>query len=249
MKNHSVTKAGWNVQPRHPNSIALVGFTLALFFLGTGCETARRASAPAAPTRTEQAAITPAAALERLKAGNARYVAGRPLPRDWAKSRAETAAGQYPYAIILSCVDSRTSSEIIFDLGLGEAFNARVAGNVISEDILGSIEFACEVAGAKLVAVVGHTKCGAVKGACSGVELGNLTGLLAKIKPAEAAVTASGDKGSYLHVDAVAKENVNLVMAQIKTRSPILAQMIRNGKVSVCGGMYDLESGKVTFFE
>lgn len=204
-------------------------------------------SAP--PTKAEQAAIRPDQALAKLKAGNARFVSGQPLQRDLAAQRQATTTGQYPFAVVLSCIDSRTSSELIFDQGIGDIFNARIAGNVLNDDILGSMEFACKAAGAKLIAVVGHTKCGAVKGACTGVELGNLTGLLAKIKPADEAVPAAGDKGSYAHVDAVAQENVKLVMAQIKERSPILAELIREGKVRLVGGMYDLDSGKVTFVE
>jgi len=193
--------------------------------------------------------MTPAQALARLKEGNARFVSGKPVKRDLPAERAATAAGQYPFAVVLSCLDSRTSSEMVFDQGIGDIFNARVAGNVLNDDILGSMEFACKAAGAKLIAVVGHTKCGAVKGACAGVELGNLTGLLAKIKPVESALPPVGDKGDPRHVDAVAGENVKLVMAQIKQRSPILAEMIREGKVSLVGGMYDLESGEVNFFE
>lgn len=207
------------------------------------------AAANLPPTKSAQESMTPAAALAQLKAGNARFVAGKPAHRDLAAERAATAAGQYPFAVVLSCIDSRTSSELIFDQGIGDIFNARIAGNVLNDDILGSMEFACKAAGAKLIAVFGHTKCGAVKGACTGVELGNLTGLLAKIKPADAAVPAASDKGSYAHVNAVALENVKLVMAQIKERSPILAKMIRDGKVGLVGGMYDLESGMVKFLE
>lgn len=206
-------------------------------------------AAPAPLTKALQAAMTPAQAVERLKAGNARFVSGQSLRRDFAAERAATAAGQFPFAVVLSCVDSRTSSELIFDQGIGDVFNARVAGNVVDEDILGSMEFACKAAGAKLIAVVGHSKCGAVKGACSGVELGNLTGLLAKIKPAAEAVPTTGDKTDYAHVDAVARENVKLVMAQIKERSPILGELIRDGNVALVGGMYDLDSGKVVFLD
>lgn len=214
---------------------------------------ANHQNAPAAaltpPTQAEQAVMTPAQAFERLKAGNARFVSGKTLQRDLATERAATAGGQYPFAVVLSCLDSRTSSELIFDQGIGDVFNARVAGNILNDDILGSMEFACKAAGAKLIAVVGHSKCGAVKGACGGVELGHLTGLLAKIKPAAAAVPTTGDKTGYAHVDAVARENVKLVMAQIAERSPILAELIRDGKVALVGGMYDLESGKVVFLD
>jgi carbonic anhydrase len=212
------------------------------------CQTAQDA-AFAPPTKAVQAAMTPAQALERLKAGNVRFVSGQSLQRDLVTERAATASGQFPFAVVLSCLDSRTSSELIFDQGLGDVFNARVAGNVLNDDILGSMEFGCKAAGAKLIAVVGHSKCGAVKGVCSGVELGNLTGLLAKIKPAADAVPTTGDKTDYAHVDAVARENVKLVMAQITERSPILGELIRDGKVALVGGMYDLDSGKVRFLE
>lgn len=228
----------------------------------TGCATSKNASCPTAvkceavaaasyqpPSKAVQAAITPAEALARLKAGNARFVAGEPLARNLSAERAATAAGQFPVAVVLSCLDSRTSSELIFDQGIGDIFNARVAGNVLNDDILGSMEFACKAAGAKLIAVIGHTKCGAVKGACAGVELGSLTGLLAKIKPAEAAVPVPANPADYQHVDAVARANVKLVMAQIKERSPILAELLRDGKIALVGGMYDLESGQVTFLE
>jgi carbonic anhydrase len=212
------------------------------------CQTAKD-SVFAPPTKALQEAMTPAQALKRLKAGNGRFVSGQSLQRDLAAERVATASGQYPFAVVLSCVDSRTSSELVFDQGIGDIFNARVAGNVLNDDILGSMEFACKVAGAKLIAVIGHSKCGAVKGVCSGVQLGNLTGLLAKIKPAADAVPTTGDPSDYAHVDAVARENVRLVMAQIKERSPILGELIRDGKVALVGGMYDLDSGKVSFLE
>jgi carbonic anhydrase len=157
------------------------------------CQSAK-AAALTPPSKAEQTAMTPAQAFERLKAGNARYVSGQRLPRDLAAERAATASGQFPFAVVLSCLDSRTSSELIFDQGIGDVFNARVAGNVLNDDILGSMEFGCKAAGAKLIAVIGHSKCGAVKGACAGVELGHLTGLLAKIKPAADAVPTTGDK-------------------------------------------------------
>jgi carbonic anhydrase len=205
-------------------------------------------SASAPPTKAVQEAITPDEALAQLKAGNGRFVTGTAVKRDLTAERAATVAGQYPFAVVLSCVDSRTSSELIFDQGLGDIFNARIAGNILNDDILGSMEFACKVAGAKLIAVVGHTKCGAVKGACTGAELGHLTGLLAKIQPAVAAAPAAADKADYVRVDAVAAENVKLVMAQIKERSPVLAEMIRDGKVALTGGIHDLQSGKVNFF-
>jgi len=235
-----------------PGRLALAGLTVLLLAAGIACQSTPPHRAPAAPTQAAQATITPAEALERLKAGNDRHVANQPLARNWATARAETAQGQYPYAVILSCLDSRTSSEIIFDAGLGEVFNARVAGNVLDDDILGSMEFGCKAAGAKLIAVVGHTECGAVKGACTGVELGNLTGLLAKIQPAVTAVTGSQKadiKGNPGLVNEVARANVRLVMQQIRDRSPILREMIESGQVGLVGGLHDLDSGRVTFME
>ena len=205
----------------------------------------------ATQTQGVQAATTPADALARLKSGNERFVTGHLVARDLAAQRQATAAGQYPFAVALSCLDSRTSTELVFDQGIGDVFNARVAGNVLNDDILGSLEFACQAAGAKLIAVIGHSKCGAVKGACSGVELGHLTGLLGKIQPAVSAVPAvgDGDKAAPQRVDAVAKENVRLTLWHIRERSAILAELIRDGKVGLVGGLHDLDSGRVTFFE
>ena len=232
----------WNLLPA---LVALLTATGAL----TGCQTAQH-SASKPQSKASQEAVAPAQALERLKAGNDRFVAGRPLARNLPAERETTAAGQYPYAVVLSCLDSRCSSELIFDQGLGDIFNARVAGNVLNDDILGSMEFACKSAGAKLIVVIGHSKCGAVKGACTDVQLGNLTGLLAKIKPAAAAAPSSdANHLTDAHVDAVAKENVKRVVAQIKERSPILAELVQSGKVGLIGGMYDLKSGKVAFLE
>ncbi len=231
-------------------SLLLTALLATLWGAGAGCQSTRHRFAET-QTRAAQVDSTPADALVRLKAGNDRFVAGRPVSRDLAAQRRATAAGQYPFAVVLSCLDSRTSTELVFDQGIGDVFNARVAGNVLNDDILGSMEFACKAAGAKLIAVVGHSKCGAVKGACSGVELGHLTGLLGKIRPAVAAVPAAadGDKASPQRVDAVAKENVLLALRQIRERSPILAELIRDGKVGLVGGLHDLDSGRVTFFE
>jgi carbonic anhydrase len=226
--------------------------------LFTGCQThnhthaAHHGAAASVPlTKETQAAMTPAQALQRLKDGNQRFVEGHLLARDFAAERQATAAGQYPFAVVLSCLDSRASSELVFDQGLGDLFSARVAGNVLSEDMIGSMEFACQLAGAKLIVVVGHTRCGAVRGACAGAELGHLTGLLSKIKPAVDAVPVQGTdpaaKTSDAHVDAVAKENVKMVLEQIRRQSPILADMIQSGKIGLAGGMHDLATGQVTF--
>jgi carbonic anhydrase len=212
-----------------------------LALVGTACTTTRPAAA-VTQNQASQAALTPTEALALLQAGNDRFVAGQPLRRDLAAQRDATAAAQHPFAVVLSCLDSRTSTELILDQGIGDVFNARVAGNVLNEDILGSMEFACQVAGAKVIAVIGHTSCGAVKGAADSVRLGNLTGLLEKIRPA---VTAT----SGTQVDAVAETNVRLVMRQIRERSPLLDGLIREERVLLVGGMHDLESGRVTFFE
>jgi len=195
--------------------------------------------------------MTPAQALDELKAGNARFVAGRPLARNLPADVKTTAPGQYPFAVVLSCLDSRQPIEIVLDQGIGDIFSARVAGNVLNDDILGSMEFACKVSGAKLIAVIGHTNCGAVKGAVDDVQLGNLTGLLAKIKPAMDAVPADVEprtsKNSE-YVDQVARANVRLVMEEIHDRSPILREMLDKGEIGLVGGMYDLSTGEVHFF-
>jgi carbonic anhydrase len=226
-----------NLLPSLICTSALAGLAL----VGTACSTTRPATA-VTQNQASQAALTPTESLALLQAGNERFVAGQPLARDLAAQRDATAAGQHPFAVVLSCLDSRTSTELIFDQGIGDVFNARVAGNVLNEDILGSMEFACQVAGAKVIAVIGHTSCGAVKGAADSVRLGNLTSLLEKIRPAVTA-TPGGQ------VDAVAQANVRLVMRQIRERSPLLDEMIQAERVLLVGGMHDLESGRVTFFE
>ena len=202
-------------------------------------------------TKQTQSATTPADALQKLKDGNARFAAGRSKHRNHLQQVKQTAAGQYPYASVVSCLDSRTSTELIFDQGIGDVFNARVAGNIANSDIIGSLEFASKVAGAKLIAVVGHTKCGAVKGACDHVQLGNLTGLLNKIEPAVAATPSTGgaDRSSKnaAFVDQAAEQNVRRVMGTIRKQSPILRQMENAGQIKIVGGMHDIETGKVTF--
>ena len=202
-------------------------------------------------TKEAQAATTPAQAFAKLKDGNARFVSGSPVHRNLHKQIKETAKGQYPFATVVSCLDSRTSSELIFDQGMGDVFNARVAGNIVNPDILGSLEFASKAAGSKLIAVIGHTKCGAIKGACDHVELGNLTGLLNKIEPAVAATSsAKGEDRSsknYGFVDRVAETNVRKTIANIRSNSAILRQMEKDGQIKIVGGMYDIETGKVSF--
>ncbi len=206
----------------------------------------------AVQTKQSQAAMTPQSALAELKAGNERFVAGHSLHRDFPAQVKATASGQYPFAVVLSCLDSRQPIEIVLDQGVGDIFSARVAGNVLDDDILGSMEFACKVSGAKLIAVIGHSNCGAIKGAVDDVQLGNLTGLLTKIKPAIDAVPAEvqprTSKNSAF-VDQVSEANVRLVMQQIRERSPILREMLDKGEIGLVGGMYDLSTGKVQFYE
>ena len=218
-------------------------------FLATNCP-AMAAAVP--PTKDSQAAMTPAAALAELKAGNARFVAGHPLHRDMPADVKATASGQYPFAVVLSCLDSRQPIEIVLDQGIGDIFSARVAGNVLNDDILGSMEFACKVSGSKLIAVIGHSNCGAIKGAVDSVELGNLTGLLGKIQPAMSQVPADVQPRNSKNldfVDQVAEANVHLVMQQIRERSPILREMLDKGEIGLVGGMYDLSTGEVHFYD
>jgi carbonic anhydrase len=197
--------------------------------------------------------MTPAEALQSLKDGNARFASGLATSRDYLAQAEATAAGQFPYAIILGCVDSRVPVEVVFDLGIGDAFAARVAGNIAPGDVIGSMEFATAAAGAKVILVVGHTACGAVKGAIDGVELGNLTGLLDQIEPAVKQVKpAKGEAASSKNaafVDQVAEQNVHNVIAGILEQSEVIAGLVADGKVVVAGGIYDLESGRVAFLK
>jgi carbonic anhydrase len=200
-------------------------------------------------TKAERDRLTPDEVIEELKKGNERFRSGKMTGRDYLSQQRNTAAGQYPAAVVLGCVDSRAPAEIIFDAGIGDTFNARVAGNVVNDDILGSMEFACAVSGAKLVLVFGHTACGAIKGAIDDVELGNLTGLLARIKPAITATKFDGEKSSknYAYVDAVAWTNVTVALDNIRRRSPILENLESKGSIRITGALYDLGSGAVHF--
>jgi carbonic anhydrase len=198
-------------------------------------------------TKESQAALTPGRALGLLKEGNARFVAGKPKRRDWAADVKATAGGQYPIGAIVSCMDSRAPMEVVLDQGLGDIFSLRDAGNVIDTDFLGSLEYAVKVAGIRLIAVVGHTHCGAVKGAIDGVELGNLTALLGKI---ESAILAAGPKSTSkdaAYVDRVAEQNVRHSMREIRERSAIIREALDSGKTGLVGGMYDIDTGKVVF--
>jgi len=198
-----------------------------------------------------QASITPRKALEILKEGNTRFVQNLKAHRDLLEQANDTRDGQWPFAVILSCIDSRTSAELIFDQGLGDIFSVRIAGNIVNTDILGSMEFACKVAGSKLVVVLGHSKCGAVKGACDHVEMGNLTELLSKIQPAvyqEKQTLTNRTAGNATFVENVAEINVKRNVKNIIERSYILEQMVENGEIGIIGAMHDLETGNVTFY-
>ena len=207
-----------------------------------------------AHTKETQASITPDSAIQLLKEGNNRFQDKTKAERDLMEQVKETSKGQYPYATILSCIDSRVSSELIFDQGIGDIFSARIAGNFVNNDILGSMEFACKLAGTKLILVLGHTACGAVKGACDDAKLGNLTGMLSKIKPAVNAVSSPEDaslrnSSNIDFVNEVAKKNVELTIDKIVEDSPVLAEMQANGEIKIVGGMYDINSGAVHFYD
>jgi carbonic anhydrase len=201
-------------------------------------------------TKTQRDKLSPDDILALMKKGNKRFYAGKREDRDVLAQQRASAKGQYPAAVLLTCIDSRASAETILDLRIGDVFNSRVAGNVENPDILGSMEFACKLAGTKVVLVMGHTACGAIKGAIDNAELGNLTGLLAKIKPAVAATLYTGERTSrnYAFVDAVARKNVEITMAGIRKDSPVLAEMESHGTIKIAGAMYNLETGVVDFF-
>lgn len=202
-------------------------------------------------SKEERDSMTPEAVIEHFKQGNLRFRENRPMKHDYLAQKRNSLTGQYPAAVILSCIDSRAPAEIVLDTGIGETFNSRVAGNISNTDILGSMEFACAVAGAKLVLVMGHTRCGAVRGAIDNVELGNLTHLLDEIKPAIEKTEYVGERkgNNYDFVDAVAKKNVELTIENIRQKSPILKKLESQGKIKIIGSMYHLLGGKVDFFE
>ena len=203
-------------------------------------------------TKEMQSAITPTMALNLLKDGNKRFVNNLKINRNLLQQANDTSDGQHPFAVILSCIDSRTSAELIFDQGLGDIFSVRIAGNIVNDDILGSMEFGCKLAGAKIIIVLGHTKCGAVKGACDNVALGNLTGLIAKIKPAvdqEMTTTDNRNSSNSNFVENVAETHVSLSVRNILLQSPIIAEMVKNDEIGIVGGVHDISTGKVKFFE
>jgi carbonic anhydrase len=202
-------------------------------------------------TQETQTKMTPAEALSKLKEGNARFTANRKAGRDLLEQVRITGEGQYPFAVVLGCVDSRVSPELVFDQGIGDIFSARIAGNFVNSDILGSMEFACKVAGAKAIVVLGHTNCGAIMGACDNVQLGNLTGMLSKLKPAVEAVSAPERAHNSQNADfvqQVADKNVELTIEEIKKQSPVLNEMLEKGEIAIAGAMYDVETGQVNFY-
>lgn len=203
-------------------------------------------------TKEMQASITPTMALNLLKDGNKRFINNLKINRNLLQQANETTDGQHPFAVILSCIDSRTSAELIFDQGLGDIFSIRIAGNIVNEDILGSMEFGCKVAGAKIILVLGHTKCGAVKGACDNVALGNLTTLISKIKPAvekESTIAENRNSSNETFVENVTKINVQLMIENILSKSPIIAEMVQNNEIKLQGGIHDISTGEVHFFD
>jgi carbonic anhydrase len=201
-------------------------------------------------TKAQRDKMSPSEIIEAMKKGNKHFRSGLRKNRNYLNEQRASAAGQYPAAVLLSCIDSRAPAEVIMDLGLGDIFNCRVAGNVANQDILGSMEFACKVARAKLVVVMGHTACGAIKGAIDNVELGNLTVLLDKIKPAVQATNYSGERSSknYAFVDAVARTNVQMTVESIRKNSPVLAELEGKGTIKMVGAMYNLRTAAVEFF-
>ena len=196
-------------------------------------------------TKVLQEKMSPTVALNRLLEGNKRFTQQLQVDRDLRSQVSDTAKGQFPFAAILSCIDSRVPSEIVFDQGIGDIFSVRVAGNIVNEDILGSLEYACKVAGSKLVLVMGHTKCGAVTAACDNVELGNITSLLAKIKPAIALCENNSNSGS-ISVENVSVKNIGISIETLRKESPILAEMEQQGLIQIVGAMYDVASGIVS---
>ena len=206
-----------------------------------------------AHTRETQATMTPQKAVDFLKEGNKRFQNNLKINRNLLEQVNDTSEGQFPFATILSCIDSRVSAELIFDQGFGDVFSIRIAGNFINEDILGSMEFACKLAGTKVIVVLGHTACGAIKGACDDAKLGNLTALISKIKPAVNAVTEPKDpslrnSSNIKFVDEVSDKNVHMTIDNIRAQSPVLKEMEDDGEIKIVGAMYDINDGLVTFY-
>ncbi len=236
-----------------PNTTRSLLLALAVVLTGPLATATVQADSPgAALTQEAQAAITPAKALEMLKQGNQRFIEGKSVERDYLAQVKQTSKGQFPFAAVVSCLDSRIPPAIVFDRGIGDLFVARVAGNFVNDDILGSLEFATMLAGAKIIVVMGHTECGAVKGACDAAQLGLLTATLANINPAVEAVQGdytprSSENAKF--VQAVAEMNVQHTMQTLRDRSVVLREMIDKGQIGLVGAMYDVSTGKVTFYD
>ena len=202
-------------------------------------------------TKESQSSISPSEAITMLKAGNARFVAQNRHNRNSADQVIRTSTGQFPFATVVGCIDSRVPTEMVFDQGIGDIFSARIAGNFVNNDILGSLEFACKLAGSKAIIVLGHSSCGAVKGACDNAKLGNLTGMLENIMPAVDSITDEVEdrsSGNPSFVQKVSDANVHLTIEKIKKDSPVLKEMLDNGEIDIVGAMYHVDSGEVTFF-
>ena len=229
--------------------LKLTGVAAASTALGAGLAVFSDSAFAVLLTKAQRDALTPDEIIALMKKGNERFRQGKESPHDYLAQQRDSAKGQYPAAVILSCIDSRAPAETIMDLGIGNCFNARVAGNIANDDIIGSMEFACKVAGAKVVLVMGHTACGAIKGAIDNVQLGNLTGLLGKIRPAVDATDYKGERSAknYGFVDAVARKNVELTIGEIRRRSSVLAELESSSAIKIVGAMYDLETGVVEF--
>ena len=229
--------------------LKLTGVAAATTALGAGLAVVSGSAFGVVLSKAQRDALTPDEIIALMKKGNERFRLGKESPHDYLAQQRASAKGQYPAAVILSCIDSRAPAETIMDLGIGNCFNARVAGNVTNDDIIGSMEFACKVAGAKVAVVMGHTACGAIKGAIDDVQLGNLTGLLAKIRPAVDATDYEGERSAknYGFVDAVARKNVELAIAGLRRRSTVLAELESSGAIKIVGAMYDLETAVVEF--
>ena len=236
-----------NKQPPRRGFLKLTGAAAAVAAFGIA--PVGKVSYGAALTKKQRDQLTPDEIIKLMRDGNERFRLGKESPHDYLAQQRASAKGQYPAAVILSCIDSRAPAETIMDLGIGDCFNARVAGNVANGDILGSMEFACKFAGAKVAMVMGHTSCGAVKGAIDNVELGNLTELLAKIRPAVSMTEYAGERSgkNYAFVDAVARKNVELTMADIRRRSAVLNELATSGAIKIVGAMYNLETGVIEF--
>ncbi|MEY4936301.1 MAG: hypothetical protein RIS64_2660 [Bacteroidota bacterium] len=203
-------------------------------------------------SKESQSNLTPDAALEYLKEGNERFIKNLKTNRNLLQQVNDTSKGQFPFATILSCMDSRTSAELVFDQGLGDIFSIRIAGNIVNTDILGSMEFATKVVGTKIIVVLGHTKCGAIVGACNHVEMGNLTQVLYKIQPAideEKTVTQERNGNNAVFVNRVTKLNVLLTMERLRKESPIISGLEKEGAIKIIGGVYNVDTGKVTFYK